>query len=103
MARRASNEIKMLAAADYKGGMTVDAISAKYGFCRRQIYVWLENIQKHGYNTPGYRKLGVDKKAAEVILKLIASGIEALPADDAAIASILEKRLLTIADDLTQL
>lgn len=101
--KRATEHTKKLVISDYLNGDTVDAISAKYGFCRRQIYVWLENVRKHGYNTPGHRRLGIDKKAAEVILKLIANGIEALPADDAAIASVLEKKLLTIADDLTQL
>lgn len=101
MARHASNEIKMLVAADYKGGMTVDAIAKKYGYCRRQIYVWLENVPKHGYNTPGTRKLGINKETAELMLKLIKCGIGKLAAHEVVTAETLESRLLNIADELT--
>lgn len=101
MRRWIPENVKAAVVADYKAGMNVNVIMAKHGCSQRAIYDWVSNEPKHGYSKQRTKHISLDKDTAEVILKLIAYGIQYLNDKEAPIASVLEQKILDVADDLT--
>ena len=86
----------------YERCMTVDAIAAKHGVCRRRVYDYVKADRHTSYAVHKTRKMTyLSRDDIELILLLLAECETVLEGKQKILARVLEDRMLQLADDLT--